>query len=83
MEQQISWTGIITVTLAAVSLSTGAAMAYLTLFINQKVSAMKDQIISHIDDKFAVKETMLRIETTLTDDIKEIKDRLNKIEQRS
>lgn len=57
MDSIIPTVGII---LAGTSIIVGAAVAYLTLFVKGKIADSEDKILTHIDEKFALKELMLQ-----------------------
>jgi hypothetical protein len=54
-----NWPAIIGTGIAVVSFIVGVAVAYLRLFIRGEISASKDEILTHIDQKFALKELMV------------------------
>lgn len=54
-----NWPAFIGVTLGLVSAIVGVAVAYLRLFIRGENAELKEEILNHIDQKFALKEIML------------------------
>lgn len=54
----LNWTSILSVTVALVTFLTGAMTGVLSLFIDNKLNRHKNEIIQHIDQKFALKETI-------------------------
>lgn len=53
-----NWPAIVAVVLGIVSAVVGASTAYLSLFIKNKLNEHKDEILEHIDKRFALKALM-------------------------
>jgi hypothetical protein len=82
----VNWTQFLEVLgyLVAI-LSTGltVCVVYLRLFIGSRLGLHKEAILTHIDEKFALKDTMDRIERDLKEDMFELKRRLDRVENGS
>lgn len=79
---EINWTSIISITFTAVSLVVGIATAYLRLFVGNKINDMKDAVLKHIDEKFALKELVQTELRQVNNSISKIESRLDKFENR-
>lgn len=73
-----NWPAIIGVTLAIVSAVVGASTAYLSLFIKNKLNEHKDEILDHIDKKFALKEIMEEKFGRVNERIHNLENRIHK-----
>lgn len=70
-----NWPAIVGVVLAIVSAVVGASTAYLSLFIKNKLNEHKEEILDHIDKKFALKALM-------DEKFDRVNERIRAIEQR-
>ncbi len=82
-EMELNWASIVGVTLALASAVVGAATAFLSLFIDRKLVSHKEQILNHIDERFALKELMEEKFKHLTEKVSNIERELETVAKRN
>ena len=80
---ELNWASIIGVTLALAGMVVSASTAFLSLFIDRKLVSHKEQILNHIDERFALKELMEEKFKNLTEKVGNIERELDTVAKRS